>query len=197
MKIGYFKFAAFMLAVAVGSPAFAASSQSLCPVGPPTPASYTWNFPGEASSLLAQIKADAVQVSHDADNLQALDRQASLNFWQYDAAILQPERDRINAMDRLLCRLETIRRLSSPAEQKAIDRLAPSVLELSESAREAIHYVNEHQDALMFQPYTMQAGVMYDEANRVVSAVNAYERYAAEQPEAQVVPQHATTVSGS
>jgi hypothetical protein len=152
-------------------------------MGPPTAASYTWNFPKEASGLLVQMKTDAMQVRDLADQLQALDLEADLNFWQYDASILQQERSPVNAMDHLLCRLETIRRVTSPQERKAIDRLAPSVIELSDSTQDAIQYLNNHQQALMFPAYTDQAEIMYNKADRIVESVNAYQRYASEQPE--------------
>ena len=89
MLRNHFKLIVIVGAAAAFSPAALAASASLCPSGPPTAASYTWNFPKEASGLLNQIKADALQVRTLADNLRSLDWEAEYNFWQYDSDILQ------------------------------------------------------------------------------------------------------------
>ena len=187
MRMHYWSLGLIAVVVGLSSTGLFAASPRLCPTGPPTAASYTWNFPREASGLLVQMKDDAVQVRSIADKLDALDRDPFDNFWQYDATLLNSARTRANAMDGMLCRLETIRRVSSPWEKQAISRVAPSVVELSDSTQAAIHYLNHNQEALMFPAYTNQAAVMYNKANRIVNFVDQYQKYVSERTQARVL----------
>lgn len=173
----------FGLFAACPRAALAASSE-MCPAGPLTAASYTWNFPKEASELLAQMKAQAMQVRGLADTLQSLDQEADENFWQYDSTLLDQTRTHVNDMDRMLCRLQSIRRVTNPWERKAIADIAPSVIELSDSTRDTVNYLRGHEDALMFPAFTDQAEVLYDKSNRIVNLVNRFQDYASERAEA-------------
>jgi len=187
MKMSYWNVGLLAGVVALASTGLFAASAKLCPTGPPTAASYTWNFPRETSGLLTQMKTDALQVRHVADKLQALNRESSENFWQYDSTLLNTAKANVNSMDRMLCRLETVRRVSSPAEKRTIGRIAPSVVELSDSTQYAIHYLNHNEDGLMFPAYTEQAQIMYNKANRIVNFVDEYQTYVKERTEARTL----------
>ena len=187
MRMHYWNLGLIAAVIGLSSTGLFAASGKLCPTGPPTAASYTWNFPKEASGLLVQMKTDAMQVRNIADKLGGLDREPFENFWQSDAILLQSARTRVNAMDGMLCRLETIRRVSAPWEKQAIGRIAPSVVELSDTTQAAIHYLNHNQEALMFPAYTDQAEVMYNKANRIVNFVDEYQKYVSERNEARAL----------
>jgi hypothetical protein len=176
MRVKYWNLGLIIGVIALFSPGLFAASAKLCQTGPPTAASYTWNFPKEASGLLVQMKADAVQVRTIADNLGAIDREGYENFWQYDATLLTSARTRVNDMDGMLCRLETIRRVSAPWEKQALDRIRPSVVELTDTTQATIQYLNQNHDALMYPAYTDQAQAMYDKANRIINFVDQYQR---------------------
>lgn len=175
MKISYSSVGILVGVIALSAPGLFAASAKLCPTGPVTAASYTWNFPKEASGLLTQMKTDAFQVRNIAGNLQALDRDGYANFWEYDATLLQSARSQVNAMDGMLCRLETIRRVSTPWEKQAISNVVPNIIELSDTTQAAIQYLNHNHGALMFPAYAGQAEVMYDKANRIMNFVDQYQ----------------------
>jgi hypothetical protein len=181
MRMKYWNLGLIIGVIALFSPGLFAASAKLCQTGPPTPASYTWNFPKEASGLLAQMRTDALQVRNIADTLQELDHQGENNFWQADAIALNSARQPVNAMDGMLCRLETIRRVSAPWEKRAIGRIAPSVIELSDTTQATIQYLNNNHDALIFPAYTDEAQVMYNKANRIIDFVDQYNRRLKEQ----------------
>jgi hypothetical protein len=185
MRYKYLSLVTIVGLFAAYSPAVFAASSEMCPVGPPTAASYTWNFPKEASGLLAQMKSQAIQVRSLADTLQSLDREANENFWQSDATILDQARTHVNDMDQMLCRLETIRRVTNPWEKRAIADVAPSVVELSDSTQDAMNYLRGHEQTLMFPAYTNQAEVMYDKSNRIVNFVDRFQNYVSERAEAR------------
>jgi hypothetical protein len=185
MRTKYWNLGLIIGVIALFSPGVFAASAKLCQTGPPTAASYTWNFPKEASGLLVQMKTDAMQVKNIADNLGAVDREGYNNFWQYDATLLTSARARVNDMDGMLCRLETIRRVCAPWEKQAIDRIRPSVIELTDTTQATIQYLNHNHDALMYPAYTDQAQVMYNKANRIINFVDQYQTYVNERTEAR------------
>ena len=187
MKLKYWNLGLIAIVIGLSSTGLFATSAKLCPTGPPTAASYTWNFPKEASGLLVQMKTDAIQVRDIADKLDGLDHEPFDNFWQYDATLLDSARKQVNDMDGMLCRLETIRRVSSPWEKQAISRIAPSVVELSDTTQATIDYLNQNQRALVFPAYTDEAGIMYNKAGRIVNFVNEYQKYVNERNEARTL----------
>jgi hypothetical protein len=189
MKLNRWNLGLIVTLMGLSSTGLFAASATLCPMGPPTAASYTWNFPKEASGLLVQMKTDAMRVRYIADQLGGLDRDSSGNFWQADAILLSSARKRVNAMDGMLCRLETIRRVSAPWEKQAISRIAPSVVELSDTTQAAIDYLDQNQEGLIFPAYTDQAEIMYNKADRIVNFVDQYDKNLSERNEAHTLRQ--------
>ncbi|HXJ92495.1 MAG TPA: hypothetical protein VMT20_06395 [Terriglobia bacterium] len=187
MRKHYWNLGLIAAVIGLSSTALFASPRRPSPTGPPTAASSTSNVPEEASDLLGQMKTDAMQVRKIADTLSSLDREPLENFWEYDVTLLNSARTRVNAMDGTLYELETIRRTSAPLEKQAISRIAPSVVELSDTTQTAIHYLNHNQEALMFPAYTNQADVMYNKADRIVNFVDEYQKYVNERTEARTL----------
>ena len=81
-------------------------------------------------------------------------------------------------MDRDLRKLERIKGGVAPWQRDAINRVAPSVVELTDYTRSAIHYLNRHQDYLYEPSYRNDANYMYTKANRIVNSVDQFDEYA-------------------
>lgn len=165
----------FMLAV----PVFLAAAPTK-----PSTASYdsaSFQLPGtkEAANLLVQLRTDAMRVRDLADQWQTYDRDPNLIDWRLHGYLLERMRDRVNAMDETFIELEGIRQDARPWEQKAIGRIAPKVVELSDSTQWAINYLNDHHTYLFNPAYTAQATYMFHQANRIVRSVANYEKVAA------------------
>jgi hypothetical protein len=172
-----YRFASLISILALGQ-SLMAMTQSGCKSGPPTARSYTWNFPKETSNLLQQVQQDAMQVRSDASNLQELDLNAFNGSWRGEADYLNQARTHINDLDAKLCRLHTIERLALPWQRRAIHRITPAAIELTDYTRNAIKYLDHHQDDLADTRYWEDADLMYHCADRVVNSVNTFEEYA-------------------
>ncbi|HUI43684.1 MAG TPA: hypothetical protein VL523_17115 [Terriglobia bacterium] len=159
------------------SPALFASGRAP-EAAPPAPASYTDSVPLEVSSLLTQIKTDGLEVRQLSARLQSLDMQEGENYWQYDAGVLSRARTQVNAMDQDLRQLEKLQPEAARWQQKAIGRVAPSVVELTDYTRSALRYLDHHEDDLFSPAYRNDADFMYRKADRIVKSVDNFEHYA-------------------
>ena len=157
-------------------PGLLAASSTGCQDGSPTPESYTWNFPKEAGTLLQRMQIHADKARDLADHLRAYDR--SDVDWHADSILLEQMRSQVNIMDEELCRLRTIERVALPWQRKAIDRVEPAVLELSDVTEAAIEYLNSNQENLWNPDYIADANYMYKDANRIVNIVGSFNEYA-------------------
>jgi len=177
---GFCRVATLLLA-----PALLMGSTDQCQTGPVTPASYTWNFPNEASHLLQQMKDQAIQVRDQADQLRAFDREGALISWDVDADVLTNAKAEVNTMDKELCRLRVIRRVTLPWQQEAIDRVVPKMIELTDYVGDAIQNVNDHHMTVntLDKSYAEEADFVYQRANNIARSIGNFEEYAAARTE--------------
>ncbi|MFZ0762249.1 MAG: hypothetical protein WAM69_20045, partial [Candidatus Sulfotelmatobacter sp.] len=117
-----------------------AITMNKCAPGPPTAASYTWNFQGEANTLFQDVRVDAQQVTTDAAQLQSFSENPNIS-WQLDGDKLTQVKADVDDMGRKLCRLETIRRVVAPWQRDTIDRIASNVVLMADNTQDAIEYV--------------------------------------------------------
>ncbi len=157
-----------------------------CPRRQPTPASYTWNFKAEAANLFSQVQREAADVADRADqlNLLASDNETS---WQAQATGLSRIKGDVNRIAGQMCRLESIRRVTAPWEQKAIDRLAVRERELADTTGAMITFLNQHHQELWLPAYRNYATALYQNANATAHSLQESVQYAkAHQQELQM-----------
>lgn len=146
------------------APASSSSSQpQACVVGKPTAASYTWNFKAEADNTFRAIQNDLERASSDADQFQEVTMDINPD-WQVQGTPLDNLRDDVNDIGARLCRLETIRRVLAPWQQKTIERIASTTTLLADNTQSEIQFGNAHPQEL-WQPY--YRGVATDIVNEV------------------------------
>jgi hypothetical protein len=162
-------------ALAVAAPALFASDGARAAAAPVTTA---WEAPTEASGLLSGLNKDAVRVRELSDRLMSLDMQYGENYWQYDANVLDRARTAVNAMDRDLQSLERIKSDAAPWQRDEINRVAPSVVELSDYTRNAIHFLNRNHNYLFAPSYRNDANYMYMKARTIATSIHQFDRYA-------------------
>jgi hypothetical protein len=134
--------------------------------------------PMEASDLLVQMRTDAMRVRDLAYQWETYNRDPFLIDWRLHGHLLDRMRDRVNAMDETFIELQEIRQDARPWQQKVIGRIAPKVVELSDSTQWAINYLTDHRTYLFNPAYTAQATYMSHQANRIVRTVANYEKVA-------------------
>ncbi len=161
-----------MAALAV--PAAAATVHECVP-GRVTAASYTWDFKGEANTILKDVQSDALQALYHADQLQTFARNGGVS-WVSHADQLTDLRSEINDIRDKLCRLETIRRVLAPWQQRAIDQVAIATRLLADNAQDAILFGNTNRQELWFGAYEHYVNNLYDQAKSLTRSVgNAVE----------------------
>jgi hypothetical protein len=154
----------------------AATSQSCAP-GKVTSESYTWDFKAEASKLLDGIQADAVQARNRAETIETLNMKPEIS-WKVHAEQLTAIKREINDMGRKMCRLEQIRRVVAPWQQQAIDRIAPRVTLMANSAQDAIDFLNANQSNFWEPVYQRYTSNMIQDSARIARSVKNFDEYA-------------------
>lgn len=163
-----------LLAGALVLPAATRSTTRSCTVGTPTAQSYTWNFRQEAQGLLDDVAVEAYWTSYHADQLQNFSVDVD---WQEHADALNAIRAEVNDMGTQLCRLETIKRVVSPWEQKAINDAAPLITEMANEAQAAITYLNQNHNHLLNPTYHAYSEAMYQQSTRLTGQMNEFDSF--------------------
>lgn len=165
------------LVAAVLPAASAAVHVKQCVAGKPTAASYTWNFQKEADNIFGAIQSDAVNAQYHAEKLQSFAWDTNLS-WQSHPNQLWQLKTEINDMGGRLCRLETIRRVVAPWQQRTMDRIATTVRSMAANAQNAIVFLNHNQKMLWSPTCRDYSDNLYLEANSLTQSVAHAVEYA-------------------
>ncbi|MGD0126849.1 MAG: hypothetical protein ABSF46_15920 [Terriglobia bacterium] len=162
-----------MLCVALAAlPAFATANQP----GAGTLKAGKGAFASDASSLLQQVRNDAHRVRNDADQLEARLREPLLNDWESDGSLLERMRARVNAMDKLLLQLRMNHSKALPWQQQAIERIGPSVVNLTDTTEDAMATLKNNQEHIYASNLGGLADHMYEEAKVIDQAIGDLEK---------------------
>jgi hypothetical protein len=145
-------------------PVLTAGAAELCLPGPVTRESYTWNFKSETNEIFDDIRVRAYRVQDRAASLESFTRSLSQPGWQSHAGELTQVKTQVNAMGEELCRLHTIRRVTEPWQQNAIDHITPRIVKLAARTESMIDFVNEHRQNLVHPDYRDDAIVLYEQS---------------------------------
>ena len=124
--------------------------------------------------MLDDVGLDAYWSSYHADQL---DHFSPGIGWQEHAYQLNAIRDEVNDMGSKLCRLETIRRVVSPWEQKAIDDAAPLITEMANEAQSAIVFLNGNHQHLFNPAYQEYSQDMYQQSSKLSRQMSEFEDF--------------------
>jgi hypothetical protein len=174
------KYAPGLVALIAGMAALPVASQAApqsCTAGKPTPASYTWNFHAEASRLLSGIQVDAAKAHDRAAKLDVYTLDSNVD-WRLHANQLDALKREVDDMGQRLCRLEQIRHVAAPWQQKAIDDAAASVRLMADNVQEAIEFLNEYQANFWEPGYRHNVSNVLHESGQLSRSVQNLEQYA-------------------
>ena len=153
-----------------------AATVGSCVPGKATPESYTWDFKAEASRLLDQVRVDAMKARSRADKLEQFDMEPTIS-WHSHARQLTVIKQEVNDMGRKLCRLEQIRRVVAPWQQQTIDRIAPQIKLMADSAEDAIVFLNRNESSFWEPVNQKYAANIAQDSGRIVRSVTDFEKY--------------------
>jgi hypothetical protein len=138
--------------------------------GQPTAASYTWDFKGEARTIFEGIQADARQAAENADTLASFERGPEVS-WQSNEVYLAQLSAAIDDIGTRLCRLEAIRRVVTPGQQREIDLISAEGRLMAMHAQEAFNFGKSHFENLRLDPYRNDVTNLYNEANALTHSL--------------------------
>jgi hypothetical protein len=153
-----------------------------CVTGQPTAQSYTWNFQREADGIFEDIHNDAGQVADRAATLQRDVTETNL-IWESHGDTLMGLKASVNDMADKLCRLQAIRRVLSPWQQKTVDRINTEVRLMVDNAQDAITFSDANPSDLWSPTYSAYVNNLYHEANTLDHSTADAVRYARVQNE--------------
>jgi len=132
----------------------------------------------ETSNLLQQLESDALTVKNVADHLRALTRDPFVTDWQDDGDQLVKIRSQVNDMDKLLAELRTNQSADLPWQQKAIQSIAPSVVNLTDTTEAAVVSLNQNQgDVYQSNVYGLSQD-LYNQAVVITKTIRDVEKSA-------------------
>lgn len=129
----------------------------------------------EVSALLSDVKTEAVQLRHDADEMKSFAH--SKLSWQSHAMKVEEIKKHVNNTGELLTKLENERGTASPWQQQATDRITPLVKELASSVTSTIEHLNQKPALLHTVPYVDYVTANYDLASNLSELISDYVDY--------------------
>jgi hypothetical protein len=95
----------------------------------------------QVSKLLSEAKTLAFQLKEDAATMESFTR---MNVsWESHAVAINQMKDHINAMGRLVAKLNEVKNTASPRLKTAIDRIDPFLEELGGYTSAVIEHINQ------------------------------------------------------
>lgn len=138
-----------------------------------------WDFQGEAADLLKEVQTMSGQLRTDADQLASFSR--SNLSWESHAHQLSAVKEQINTIGDRLARLQEIRHVTSPLQQRAIDRVVPIAAELASHTRAAIEHLNDNRNYLFAPAYNDHLMAIADGAEEMKRSLDNFLDYASTQ----------------
>lgn len=129
----------------------------------------------QVSSLLTDLKTEAVMLSSDADMMEAYSH-SSLS-WQSHATQITKIKEHINEAGRLHTKLQELRGTAAPWQQVAIDRSLPMLRELADNASDAIRFINEKPSRLFREEYKAYLEANADTSSNLAAMIRDFVDY--------------------
>lgn len=129
----------------------------------------------EVSSILADIKAEAIQLRDDADQLKAFTH--STLSWESHAGKVEQMKEHVNNAGKSLTKLDSLRRSASPWQQQAIDRTTPLLKELASNVTSTIEHLNRRPALLQTSLYVDYVTSNYDLSSDLAELISDYVEY--------------------
>ena len=192
MKLRNFpKVTSLLTAVAMAGGSLFAAPSAVKP-GTCTVQSEDWTFPAEASQLLKEIQSTANKLSRDAATLESYAR-GGLG-WHSHATQLTLVKEHINAIGERLERLQAIRHVAAPWQQRATDSIVPVAMNLAGYTESAIQHLNENRQHLWAPVYVDRLKVIADRAGEMKESIGLHLQLASTQDKLEALRSKAATI---
>jgi signal transduction histidine kinase len=129
----------------------------------------------QVSRILSDAKIQAYQLKEDASQMESFTR--STASWESHADAIDKIKEDVNAMGRLLTRLQENRNSAAAWQQTAIDRVTPVAKELASTTTAAIDRLNKNPRRLNTADYQNYLEAIADSANNLAATVTDFVDY--------------------
>ena len=129
----------------------------------------------QVSKILSDAKMQAFQLKEDAEQLETFSR-ASGNWASHVEAITKIK-ENVNAMGRLLTKLQENRNSAVIWQRTAIDRVTPIARELAANTTTAIEHLNKTPERLTTPTYQNYLEAIADSAANLASTIAEFVDY--------------------
>jgi hypothetical protein len=159
------------VAMSAAAASAAVPAAQACVTGTPTVASNTWDFKGEANAIFEDVQAEVRQARDHAQKLESYTRDPDVS-WRMHADLLLDLKGEINDIGSRLCRLEAIRRVVDPWQQRVIDQIVTAARLMADNAQDAIAFGDAHRLELWLPTYQAYLNNLRHEAASLTRSVD-------------------------
>jgi len=129
----------------------------------------------QVSKLLSQAKTDAYQIKEDASAMESYTR---LNQdWRSHATTVNEMKEHINAVGRIVAKLDESRSQATPWQATAIDRIKPLLREIASNTQSIILTLNKDPRRLTQAEYKDYIEANADEATQLSELIADFVNY--------------------
>jgi hypothetical protein len=129
----------------------------------------------QVSKILSDAKMVAFQLREDADQMESFTR--SSTSWISHSEAIEKIKENVNAMGRLLAKLQEKRSGAAPWEQTAIDRMTPMAKELAANTTAAIEHLRKNPERLNTPAYQDYLEAIVDSAHNLATMIGGFVDY--------------------
>jgi hypothetical protein len=140
----------------------------------PTKATETGDS-AQISRLLADAKAEAVELKHDSADLESFTK--SKLHWETYGRKLEMIREHVNSTGKLLAQMKEAETTGSPWQQTAIKQIEPFLRELADNTTATIEHLNNNREKIHFQEFKDYVRVHYELSTELEALIRDFVNY--------------------
>jgi len=129
----------------------------------------------DISKLLADAKAEAVELKNDSADMESFVR--SNLSWQSYADKIEMIKGHVNTTGELLAKLQEAEATGAPWQQEAIKRIEPALKELAANTETTIKHLNENKTKVHFAPFKDYVKANYELATDLETMIRDFVNY--------------------
>ena len=129
----------------------------------------------EITKLLADAKAEAVQLKDDAEDLESLVK--SKLSWESYARKVEMIKEHVNNTGKLLTKLQEAQATGAPWQQTAIQQIDPLLRELAANTEATINHLNENRANIHFLQFKGYVKANYELATDLEALIRDLVNY--------------------
>lgn len=130
----------------------------------------------EVSGLLSTAETEALELKHDAAQMESFARSSGLT-WKSHAQQINMIKQHVNKVGELLTKLSAARETAAPWQQKAIDQIEPLLKQLAANTEATINHLNERKSGVQGSTYRDYALANYHAAEKLAALISDFVDY--------------------